>query len=144
MRAGLLLPVALALWATLAFAARTPYEQILHHSRIRGRHQGPNVCAVLKLIGTNRKYLPNCKLWYQRKICGKSTTCRLKPWWWLLLLFPACLQRRGSSVSRIPGLHRAGVGYARTLDGTCGEALVAASGELKDKDTVMAACQPYS
>ncbi|XP_053152730.1 transforming growth factor-beta-induced protein ig-h3 isoform X2 [Hemicordylus capensis] len=33
----------------------------------------PNVCAVLKLIGTNRKYLPNCKLWYQRKICGKAT-----------------------------------------------------------------------
>ncbi|XP_015271498.1 PREDICTED: transforming growth factor-beta-induced protein ig-h3 [Gekko japonicus] len=73
MRAGLLLPVVLALWVTIAFAARAPYEQILHHSRIRGRHQGPNVCAVLKLIGTNRKYLPNCKLWYQRKICGKST-----------------------------------------------------------------------
>ncbi|XP_060096406.1 transforming growth factor-beta-induced protein ig-h3 [Heteronotia binoei] len=73
MRAGLLLPVVLAVWVTIAFAARKPYEQILHHSRIRGRHQGPNVCAVLKLIGTNRKYLPNCKLWYQRKICGKST-----------------------------------------------------------------------
>nr|XP_056717375.1 transforming growth factor-beta-induced protein ig-h3 [Euleptes europaea] len=75
MRAGLLLllPVALAAWVTVAGAARSPYQQILHHSRIRGRHQGPNVCAVLKLIGTNRKYLPNCKLWYQRKICGKST-----------------------------------------------------------------------
>ncbi|XP_077182881.1 transforming growth factor-beta-induced protein ig-h3 [Paroedura picta] len=73
MRAELLLPALLAVWAALASAARTPYEQILHHSRIRGRHQGPNVCAVLKLIGTNRKYLPNCKLWYQRKICGKST-----------------------------------------------------------------------
>ncbi|KFO88477.1 Transforming growth factor-beta-induced protein ig-h3, partial [Buceros rhinoceros silvestris] len=33
----------------------------------------PNVCAVQKLIGTNRKYFTNCKQWYQRKICGKST-----------------------------------------------------------------------
>ncbi|XP_062976835.1 transforming growth factor-beta-induced protein ig-h3 [Elgaria multicarinata webbii] len=73
MRSGLLLPLALAMWVTISWAARTPYQQILHHSRIRGRHQGPNVCAVLKLIGTNRQYLPNCKLWYQRKICGKST-----------------------------------------------------------------------
>ncbi|KAF7249411.1 Transforming growth factor-beta-induced protein ig-h3 [Varanus komodoensis] len=74
MRCGLLLALALALGVTLSWAAsRTPYQQILHHSRIRGRHQGPNVCAVLKLIGTNRQYIPNCKLWYQRKICGKST-----------------------------------------------------------------------
>lgn len=33
----------------------------------------PNVCAVQKLIGTNRKYFTNCKQWYQRKICGKAT-----------------------------------------------------------------------
>ncbi|XP_060621305.2 transforming growth factor-beta-induced protein ig-h3 [Anolis sagrei] len=65
--------LALALWLSVSWAARAPYQQILHHSRIRGRHQGPNVCAVLKVIGTNSKYLPNCKLWYQRKICGKST-----------------------------------------------------------------------
>ncbi|XP_061473168.1 transforming growth factor-beta-induced protein ig-h3 [Rhineura floridana] len=69
---GLLFPLALVLGITISWAA-TPYQQILQHSRIRGRHQGPNVCAVLKLIGTNRKYLPNCKLWYQKKICGKST-----------------------------------------------------------------------
>ncbi|XP_053232839.1 transforming growth factor-beta-induced protein ig-h3 [Podarcis raffonei] len=74
MRSGLLLPLALALWASVSWAAtRTPYQQILHHSRLRGRHQGPNVCAVLKLMGTNQKYLPNCKMWYHRKICGKST-----------------------------------------------------------------------
>ncbi|XP_009692873.1 PREDICTED: transforming growth factor-beta-induced protein ig-h3 [Cariama cristata] len=35
--------------------------------------RSPNVCAVQKLIGTNRKYFTNCKQWYQRKICGKST-----------------------------------------------------------------------
>jgi hypothetical protein len=33
----------------------------------------PNVCAVQKVIGTNKKYFTNCKQWYQRKICGKST-----------------------------------------------------------------------
>ncbi|XP_006753627.1 PREDICTED: transforming growth factor-beta-induced protein ig-h3, partial [Myotis davidii] len=38
-----------------------------------GRQHGPNVCAVQKLIGTNKKYFTNCKQWYQRKICGKST-----------------------------------------------------------------------
>ncbi|XP_063148350.1 transforming growth factor-beta-induced protein ig-h3 [Candoia aspera] len=74
MRPGLLFSLALALWVTNAWAAiRTPYQQILQHSRIRGRHQGPNVCAVLKLLGTNKKYMPSCKMWYQKKICGKST-----------------------------------------------------------------------
>ncbi|XP_034259458.1 transforming growth factor-beta-induced protein ig-h3 [Pantherophis guttatus] len=74
MRTGLLFSLALSLWLTNAWAAsRAPYQQILQHSRIRGRHQGPNVCAVLKLIGTNKKYMPSCKLWYQKKICGKST-----------------------------------------------------------------------
>ncbi|XP_019390276.1 PREDICTED: transforming growth factor-beta-induced protein ig-h3 [Crocodylus porosus] len=48
-------------------------QQVLQHSRLRGRQHGPNVCAVQKLIGTNRKYFTNCKQWYQRKICGKST-----------------------------------------------------------------------
>ncbi|XP_076994630.1 transforming growth factor-beta-induced protein ig-h3 isoform X1 [Tamandua tetradactyla] len=33
----------------------------------------PNVCAVQKVIGTNKKYFTNCKQWYQRKICGKPT-----------------------------------------------------------------------
>uniref|UniRef100_A0A8C8SHB8 Transforming growth factor-beta-induced protein ig-h3 n=1 Tax=Pelusios castaneus TaxID=367368 RepID=A0A8C8SHB8_9SAUR len=63
----------LALGLALAGAARTPYQQVLQHSRLRGRQHGPNVCAVQKLIGTNRKYYTNCKQWYQRKICGKST-----------------------------------------------------------------------
>ncbi|RLW02789.1 hypothetical protein DV515_00006916 [Chloebia gouldiae] len=57
----------------LAAAAKSPYQQVLQHSRLRGRQHGPNVCAVQKLIGTNRKYFTNCKQWYQRKICGKST-----------------------------------------------------------------------
>uniref|UniRef100_A0A8C2P312 Transforming growth factor-beta-induced protein ig-h3 n=1 Tax=Capra hircus TaxID=9925 RepID=A0A8C2P312_CAPHI len=74
---GRLLPLALALAlgpaATPAGPARSPYQLVLQHSRLRGRQHGPNVCAVQKLIGTNKKYFTNCKQWYQRKICGKST-----------------------------------------------------------------------
>uniref|UniRef100_A0A8D0GWT2 Transforming growth factor-beta-induced protein ig-h3 n=1 Tax=Sphenodon punctatus TaxID=8508 RepID=A0A8D0GWT2_SPHPU len=69
----LLLPMALALGVTLSGAAKSPYQLVLQHSRLRGRQHGPNVCAVQKLAGTNRKYFTNCKQWYQRKICGKST-----------------------------------------------------------------------
>ncbi|XP_038596358.1 transforming growth factor-beta-induced protein ig-h3 [Tachyglossus aculeatus] len=70
-----LLPLALAqaLWRPLSGAAKSPYQLVLQHSRLRGRQHGPNVCAVQKLIGTNKKYFTNCKQWYQRKICGKST-----------------------------------------------------------------------
>ncbi|KFP04328.1 Transforming growth factor-beta-induced protein ig-h3 [Calypte anna] len=67
------LSLLLALAPGLATAAKSPYQQVLQHSRLRGRQHGPNVCAVQKLIGTNRKYFTNCKQWYQRKICGKST-----------------------------------------------------------------------
>ncbi|KAK4814798.1 hypothetical protein QYF61_027243 [Mycteria americana] len=72
-RPPLPLPLLLALALGLAAAAKSPYQQVLQHSRLRGRQHGPNVCAVQKLIGTNRKYFTNCKQWYQRKICGKST-----------------------------------------------------------------------
>ncbi|XP_072485974.1 transforming growth factor-beta-induced protein ig-h3 [Notamacropus eugenii] len=69
----LALALALTLGDTLAGPAKSPYQLVLQHSRLRGRQHGPNVCAVQKLIGTNRKYFTNCKQWYQRKICGKST-----------------------------------------------------------------------
>ncbi|XP_021070841.1 transforming growth factor-beta-induced protein ig-h3 [Mus pahari] len=72
-----LLTLALALSVgpagTLAGPAKSPYQLVLQHSRLRGRQHGPNVCAVQKVIGTNKKYFTNCKQWYQRKICGKST-----------------------------------------------------------------------
>ncbi|XP_075994460.1 transforming growth factor-beta-induced protein ig-h3 [Genypterus blacodes] len=54
-------------------AARSPYQAVLQHSRIRGRQQGANVCAMQKIPGTDKKYFTNCKQWYHRKICGKST-----------------------------------------------------------------------
>ncbi|XP_041846257.1 transforming growth factor-beta-induced protein ig-h3 isoform X2 [Melanotaenia boesemani] len=53
--------------------ARSPYQAVLQHSRIRGRQQGPNVCAMQQLKGTNKKYFTNCKQWYHRKICGQPT-----------------------------------------------------------------------
>ncbi|XP_014851138.1 PREDICTED: transforming growth factor-beta-induced protein ig-h3 [Poecilia mexicana] len=53
--------------------SRSPYQTVLQHSRIRGRQQGPNVCAMQQIKGTNRKYFTNCKQWYHRKICGKPT-----------------------------------------------------------------------
>ncbi|XP_035982962.1 transforming growth factor-beta-induced protein ig-h3 [Fundulus heteroclitus] len=53
--------------------AKSPYQTVLQHSRIRGRQQGPNVCAMQLVQGTNKKYFTNCKQWYHRKICGKPT-----------------------------------------------------------------------
>ncbi|XP_017293516.1 transforming growth factor-beta-induced protein ig-h3 [Kryptolebias marmoratus] len=57
----------------VACAARSPYQAVLQHSRLRGRSQGPNVCAMQQVKGTEKKYFTNCKQWYYRKICGKPT-----------------------------------------------------------------------
>ncbi|XP_030068029.1 transforming growth factor-beta-induced protein ig-h3 [Microcaecilia unicolor] len=73
MKTFLICTLAIAVLVTLTSTARSPYQQVLDHSRIRGRQHGPNVCAVQKLIGSNKQYYTNCKQWYQRKICGKST-----------------------------------------------------------------------
>uniref|UniRef100_A0A3Q3IGB1 Transforming growth factor-beta-induced protein ig-h3 n=1 Tax=Monopterus albus TaxID=43700 RepID=A0A3Q3IGB1_MONAL len=53
--------------------ARSPYQAVMQHSRIRGRQQGPNVCAMQQIKGSDKKYFTNCKQWYHRKICGKPT-----------------------------------------------------------------------
>ncbi|XP_052011052.1 transforming growth factor-beta-induced protein ig-h3-like [Xyrauchen texanus] len=68
-----LFALAITLIATV-FAAKSPYQAVLQHSRIRGRPHGPNVCAMQKIPGTDKKYFTNCKQWYHRKICGKPTT----------------------------------------------------------------------
>uniref|UniRef100_UPI003AAD9833 transforming growth factor-beta-induced protein ig-h3 n=1 Tax=Centroberyx gerrardi TaxID=166262 RepID=UPI003AAD9833 len=67
-----LLALSLALVATFC-VAKSPYQSVLQHSRIRGRQHGPNVCAMQKIQGTDKKYFTNCKQWYHRKICGKPT-----------------------------------------------------------------------
>ncbi|XP_032411158.1 transforming growth factor-beta-induced protein ig-h3 [Xiphophorus hellerii] len=71
MKSWLLVPVLAVVLAVCG--ARSPYQTVLQHSRIRGRQQGPNVCAMQQIKGTNRKYFTNCKQWYHRKICGKPT-----------------------------------------------------------------------
>nr|XP_015205184.1 PREDICTED: transforming growth factor-beta-induced protein ig-h3 [Lepisosteus oculatus] len=68
----LLFTLALCIVALIS-AAKSPYQQVLQHSRIRGRQHGPNVCAMQKIQGTNKKYFTNCKQWYHRKVCGKPT-----------------------------------------------------------------------
>nr|XP_056703905.1 periostin [Euleptes europaea] len=50
------------------------YDKILSHSRIRARTQGPNVCALQQVMGTNKKYFSTCRNWYQGAICGKKAT----------------------------------------------------------------------
>ncbi|XP_037635511.1 transforming growth factor-beta-induced protein ig-h3 [Sebastes umbrosus] len=67
---GLVLGLSLVLTVCVA---RSPYQAVLQHSRIRGRAQGPNVCAMQQLKGTDKKYFTNCKQWYHRKVCGKPT-----------------------------------------------------------------------
>ncbi|KAL0973710.1 hypothetical protein UPYG_G00209910 [Umbra pygmaea] len=65
--------LSLALTLIAICFAKSPYQSVLQHSRIRGRQHGPNVCAMQKIQGTNKKYFTNCKQWYHRKICGKPT-----------------------------------------------------------------------
>ncbi|KAG7232311.1 hypothetical protein INR49_009043 [Caranx melampygus] len=67
---GVILGLSLVLTVCIA---RSPYQAVLQHSRIRGRQQGPNVCAMQQIKGTEKKYFTNCKQWYHRKICGKPT-----------------------------------------------------------------------
>ncbi|XP_030620823.1 transforming growth factor-beta-induced protein ig-h3 [Chanos chanos] len=67
-----LLALAITLIAAV-FAAKSPYQSVLQHSRIRGRPHGPNVCAMQMIQGTDKKYFTNCKQWYHRKICGRPT-----------------------------------------------------------------------
>ncbi|XDV37062.1 hypothetical protein PO909_006745 [Leuciscus waleckii] len=67
-----LFALAITLIATV-FAAKSPYQAVLQHSRIRGRTHGPNVCAMQKIQGTDKNSFTNCKQWYHRKICGKPT-----------------------------------------------------------------------
>ncbi|KAM9849949.1 transforming growth factor-beta-induced protein ig-h3 [Aulostomus maculatus] len=73
MRASARFLVLVLTLVTTVCVARSPYQAVLQHSRIRGRQQGPNVCAMQQIKGTEKKYFTNCKQWYHRKICGKPT-----------------------------------------------------------------------
>uniref|UniRef100_A0A8C5BDX8 FAS1 domain-containing protein n=1 Tax=Gadus morhua TaxID=8049 RepID=A0A8C5BDX8_GADMO len=54
-----LLALALTLIATICLGAKSPYQAVLTHSRIRGRPHGPNVCAMHNIQGTDKKYFTN-------------------------------------------------------------------------------------
>uniref|UniRef100_A0A3Q3JA22 Periostin, osteoblast specific factor a n=1 Tax=Monopterus albus TaxID=43700 RepID=A0A3Q3JA22_MONAL len=49
------------------------YDKIVTHSRIRGRNQGPNVCALQQVMNTKKKYFSICRNWVKRSICGEKT-----------------------------------------------------------------------
>ncbi|XP_077466556.1 transforming growth factor-beta-induced protein ig-h3 isoform X1 [Stigmatopora argus] len=57
----------------IGVGGRSPYQAVLQHSRVRGRQQGPNVCAMQQVRGSDKKYFANCKQWYHRKICNQPT-----------------------------------------------------------------------
>uniref|UniRef100_A0A8C5S4E4 EMI domain-containing protein n=1 Tax=Laticauda laticaudata TaxID=8630 RepID=A0A8C5S4E4_LATLA len=58
-------------WFKVSESSTAHYDKILTHSRIRARDQGPNVCALQQVMGTNKKYFSTCRNWYQGTICGK-------------------------------------------------------------------------
>ncbi|XP_062288865.1 periostin-like isoform X2 [Scomber scombrus] len=49
------------------------YDKIVTHSRIRARKEGPNVCALQQVPGSNKKYFSTCRNWYKGSICGRKT-----------------------------------------------------------------------
>ncbi|XP_028655106.1 periostin-like isoform X1 [Erpetoichthys calabaricus] len=55
-------------------ADSSAYDKIVTHSRIRAKKEGPNVCALQQVMGTNKKYFSTCRNWYQGSICGKKAT----------------------------------------------------------------------
>ncbi|XP_059846390.1 transforming growth factor-beta-induced protein ig-h3 [Hypanus sabinus] len=69
----ILLTFALVFFCITLTNAISSYQQVLQHSRIRGRQHGPNVCAMQQVVGSSKKYFSNCKQWYRRKICGQPT-----------------------------------------------------------------------
>ncbi|RVE63922.1 hypothetical protein OJAV_G00141300 [Oryzias javanicus] len=50
------------------------YDKIVSHSRIRARKEGPNVCALQQVLGTDKKYFSTCRNWYKGSICGNKAT----------------------------------------------------------------------
>ncbi|TKS82895.1 Periostin [Collichthys lucidus] len=69
-----LLVVTLVLVAlcSLGSVDSSAYDKIVSHSRIRARKEGPNVCALQQVLGTQKKYFSTCRNWYKGSICGKK------------------------------------------------------------------------
>uniref|UniRef100_A0A8C4N404 Transforming growth factor, beta-induced n=2 Tax=Eptatretus burgeri TaxID=7764 RepID=A0A8C4N404_EPTBU len=54
--------------------AMSHYARLLLHSRARASQEGPNMCTVQQVTGTDKKYYSSCKTWYRKSICKKPTT----------------------------------------------------------------------
>uniref|UniRef100_A0A8C5GZ35 Periostin n=1 Tax=Gouania willdenowi TaxID=441366 RepID=A0A8C5GZ35_GOUWI len=65
--------VLVALCCSIGSVDSSAYDKIVSHSRIRARKEGPNVCAMQRVLGTNKKYFSTCRNWYKGSICGKKT-----------------------------------------------------------------------
>ncbi|XP_061575693.1 periostin, osteoblast specific factor b isoform X2 [Cololabis saira] len=65
---------ALFVLSTFDSADSSAYDKIVSHSRIRAKKEGPNVCALQQVAGTNKKYFSTCRNWYQGAICGRKAT----------------------------------------------------------------------
>ncbi|XP_078737205.1 transforming growth factor-beta-induced protein ig-h3-like isoform X2 [Lampetra fluviatilis] len=66
------------LMAHHAVDANSYFNRLLLHSRIRGRSEGPNMCAVQEMEGTEKRYFSSCKTWYRKKICNVPTMVKFE------------------------------------------------------------------
>ncbi|KAM9846831.1 periostin-like isoform 2-T2 [Aulostomus maculatus] len=64
--------VVLLALCSLGSVDSSAYDKIVTHSRIRARDQGPNMCALQKVLETKKKYFSTCRNWYKGTICGKQ------------------------------------------------------------------------
>uniref|UniRef100_A0AAY4EJT2 Periostin n=1 Tax=Denticeps clupeoides TaxID=299321 RepID=A0AAY4EJT2_9TELE len=64
----------LLLLSALDMVDCSAYDKIVAHSRIRAKNQGPNMCALQQVMGTEKKYFSTCRNWYKGSICGKKAT----------------------------------------------------------------------
>ncbi|XP_075887799.1 periostin isoform X2 [Nelusetta ayraudi] len=64
---------ALVALCSLGSVDSSAYDKIVGHSRIRARNEGPNMCALQRVVGTEKKYFSTCRNWYKRSICGRRT-----------------------------------------------------------------------
>ncbi|XP_061595339.1 periostin-like [Cololabis saira] len=68
----LLVTLVVVALCTLGRVDSSAYDKIVTHSRIRARKEGPNVCALQQVLGTQKKYFSTCRNWYKGSICGKK------------------------------------------------------------------------
>ncbi|KAK5929628.1 hypothetical protein CgunFtcFv8_010847 [Champsocephalus gunnari] len=68
---------ALFVFSAIDKADSSAYDKIVAHSRVRARKEGPNVCALQQLMGTQKKYFSTCRNWYRGVYLWKESDCAL-------------------------------------------------------------------